>query len=72
MDFIARFENLVDDLASIEGRIGVPINLSNIRAKGGHRRDKSDIASHYDSRLIDSVGRTFEKEITAFNYEPSF
>lgn len=70
-DHVIRFENLVPGLTSALAACGVDFDGWLPRAKGGHRPskgNKADPMSFYTPELRDSVGRLFEREITAFGY----
>jgi hypothetical protein len=68
MDFIGRYENLNEDLAFIEQKIGIP-HLVLPHAKSGNRKDPR----HYSEILNPTARAYIEKvcspEIEAFGYE---
>ncbi|MDJ0702168.1 MAG: sulfotransferase family 2 domain-containing protein [Leptolyngbyaceae cyanobacterium MO_188.B28] len=73
-DFVGRYENLTDDLATIVDKLGLPEKITLPRAKGEYRKNRS----HYSTLLNASARSRIEivcaKEIAAFNYhwtEPS-
>lgn len=72
VNFVARYENLADDLEYIGATIGVPLDISGIHAKGGVRNQKKEVAEHFDQELVAAVGRIYAKEVQAFDYEPPF
>ena len=68
VDFIGRFENLKEDLATISKKIGLPGELVLPRAKGGHRKDKrhySEVLSP-ESRAV--IERVCARELDVLGY----
>jgi hypothetical protein len=72
LDHVARYEDLNDEMDAVGRQIGLPIDLSTIDAKGKVRDRRKPVAEHYDQELTNLVGRIYEKEATAFGYEPPF
>ena len=72
VDHVARFENLAEELSDIGAKIGIPLDISSIHAKGGIRNRKKDVAAHFDPELVDIVGRLYAREVQAFGYQPPF
>ena len=70
VDFVARFESLSEDLEAVSKKVGIPIDISSIKAKGTHRNRDRVISDHYDDDLIETVGRVFAREVQAFGYQP--
>lgn len=72
LDHVARYEALTEETDYIGRQIGLPLDLSSVHAKGRVRNHKKDIAGHYDTELVEAVGRIYAKEVRAFGYEPPF
>ena len=70
VDFVARFERLAEDLEKVSEKVGLPINISSIKAKGKQRDRSKSISDHYNDDLIETVGRVFAKEVQEFGYQP--
>lgn len=72
VDYVGHFETLQDDLDEVGKRIGIPLNLSKVRAKSGVRDRDRRIVDHYDEEAMALVADIYEKEIAAFGYETPF
>lgn len=71
LDYVARFENLAEDMNTIAGRIGIPIDMGN-KTKSNIRSKNKSFAAYYDDESIELVRRIYAKEIDCFDYEPPF
>lgn len=71
VDYIAKFEDLENELSFLSEKIGIPID-SSIRAKENSRDKKTTLADHYDAECMDLVCRIYKPEIDYFGYEPPF
>lgn len=68
MDFVARFENLAQDLATVAGRIGLPgIELPVENTSRELRRHPSYV-EHYDEASAARVEQIYHREIALFGY----
>lgn len=70
MDFIGRFENLLNDWEIIQTKIGVKKQVlpkTNDRARKNNRK-KSFYKEQYSQNLIDLVGELYEEDIKLFKY----
>ena len=69
VDFIGRYEHLLDDLEKVTVRLGIPFDRWLPRAKGGHR----DPRAHYRELLSpaqrDLIAERFKREIELMDYE---
>lgn len=64
LDFIGRFENLHEDFAAACKAMEIPPpQLPHI-----HKTEKDDYRKHYNTSMIDAVGRVYAEEIRYFNY----
>jgi hypothetical protein len=72
LDFVGRYETLQADLEEAGRRIGIPIDISRVRAKGAVRRSRPSVAEHYDAELVEIVRRLYRREVEAFGYAPPF
>ena len=72
LDRVARYETLAEDLAGIGARIGLALDISAVRAKGGLRDRSLGLRDHYDDTLIELVAGVYAREIRAFGYAPPF
>ena len=70
LDYIGRYENLDAELRIIEEKIGVKINLSQIRSKGNVRAKDRPVESYYDDEAIELVRKIYRSEIEEFQYQP--
>lgn len=68
VDFVGRYENLSDDLATIADKLGLPGELSLPKAKGGHRTDRKHYSQVLDTQARSRIERVCAKEMTTFNY----
>lgn len=70
VDFLIRYENLLDDLKAVCEKLDVPFVDSEIpRLKTNTRKNNIPIAEYYDSESIDFVEQKFGLEIREFGYE---
>ncbi|MCR8548330.1 sulfotransferase family protein [Salipiger sp. P9] len=72
VDFVGRYENLAEDLAAAGRHIGLSLDISGIRAKGGIRNDRKPISEHYDDESVEIVRRVYAHEVARFDYQPPF
>ena len=63
IDFVGRYESLVDDFAFICRQIGVEATLP--RANAG---DRTDYRDYYTPALADRVGEAFRSDVEGFGY----
>lgn len=71
VDHVIRFETLLPDLTAAFAKEGLTFDGWLPHAKGGHRPTsgkKADPRDFYTPELRDTVGRLFEREVTAFGY----
>lgn len=68
MDYVGRYETLVDSLDDVRQRVGLPEPLTLPQAKAGLRRDRRPLAEVYGPRERDAVAAAFAREIAAFDY----
>ena len=74
VDFVGRFENMAEDLAKVQKRLGVPVKAPphhNARKNKRGRRN-TPLAELFEPDLVDLVGDLFEKDWRAFGYSPPF
>jgi len=64
MDFIGRFESIVEDFAVIRNRLGLSVELPHRRKGGG-----VDYRAVYDTRMIETVRTLYGRDIQAFGYD---
>ena len=66
VDFMGRYENLLNDFETIKQRIGVP------KLKLPHKRKATertkDYRSYYNNQSVDAVAKHFEQDIRLLNY----
>lgn len=67
VDFVARYERLEEDFATVCARIGIPVPELP-REKSGHR-DHTDYRDYYDPRARQRVAEMYAREIALFGYE---
>ena len=70
MDFIGRFENLLNDWEIIQTKIGVKKQVlpkTNDRASKKNRKN-SFYKERYSQNLIDLVGELYEEDVKLFGY----
>jgi len=72
VDFLGRYENLVEDLNKIGDKIGINLNIKDVRSKSGIRPPKKRLIDHYDEETIELVRKIYKKEIEEFGYELPF
>ena len=68
VDYVGRYENLTEDLATIARRIGLPETISLPRAKGEFRKDRKHYSEILNTRARDHIEQVCAREIAAFNY----
>ena len=68
VDYIGRYEYLMEDMKSICDRIGIPFDKKLPRAKS-FSKEKRDYKSYYNDAQIERVAQMFENEINAFGFE---
>jgi hypothetical protein len=71
VDYVARFEELENELRVISERIGIPVNAK-IRAKGDIRDKTKSLQEHYDNESVGLVASIYRKEIDYFGYRAPF
>ena len=68
VDFVGRYENLLEDLKVVEDRLGFPEPLTMVHSKGQHRENRA----HYSEILNEECRARIEKicarEIREFDY----
>jgi hypothetical protein len=67
VDAVGKYENLVGDLRSMLGGIGVTAEIELPQAKSSHR--KRDDSERLSRQSVERIGRLFHREIEAFGYE---
>jgi len=68
VDFIGKYETLLEDLKSICNRLEIPFDGKLTREKGGTRTDKSHYRTHYNEASKKIIEDTFHREIALFGY----
>ena len=68
VDFIGRYDNLDNDLASICSKIGLPDELSLPRAKSSYRKSREHYSKVLNAEARSRIEIVCAKEISAFNY----
>lgn len=70
LDYVARYENLSDELKEIGRQAGIKIDVSGISSKGNVRDKNKRYESYYDDEAIELVRQIYRNEIDAFGYVP--
>jgi hypothetical protein len=68
VDFIGRYENLMEDLQAVCQRLGIPFDGWMPRAKASYRKDKREYRDILTLPQKEFIDRCFEKEIQLFHY----
>lgn len=63
VDYIARFERLVDNFATVAERLGRSTSLPHLKPSRHHH-----YSTHYDTRSVEIVRRHFADDVAAFGY----
>ena len=67
IDFIGRFENLLEDWKHVSNIIGAPSELGHYR-KNSCEGCSSNYKDYYDDDTINMVGELYKQDIEYFNY----
>ena len=67
-DFVGRYENLADDLATVAKKLGLPSELSLTKAKGSHRKDHRHYNQVLDEPTRALIEQVCAREMSTFNY----
>ncbi|MEG6509084.1 sulfotransferase family 2 domain-containing protein [Methyloligella sp. 2.7D] len=68
VDFLGRYENLIDDLGKALGELGLCLDCPLPRAKGGFRTNKAPYQSFYDEETRNMVAAWYPREIALLDY----
>ena len=68
VDHVIRYENLVDELVAVGRRLGITIDVSNIRAKSWTRTDRRDYWEVLDPESRAIIEKRCSREIEHFGY----
>lgn len=68
VDFVGRYENLADDLATIRDKLGLPEQLSLPRAKSSYRTNREHYSSVLNGEARTRIEVVCAKEIAALDY----
>jgi len=69
VDYVARYENLSEELTTIFGQLGIPFDGAlNIRAKRGYRNDSRPYQEVFSENHRKIIETAFEKEIAMHGY----
>ena len=69
VDEVIKYENLMEDLAGIFGKLAMPFEGSlGIRAKSEHRKDRRCYQEVYSAEQKDVIAKAFAKEIHMHGY----
>lgn len=71
VDYVARFENLENELKTLEKKLNIPL-LNGPSVKTKNRDRSKSLREHYDEETIDLVSRIYAKEIAYFDYRLPF
>jgi hypothetical protein len=69
VDFVGRYENLIEDLRYIEERIGLPEELTLVHAKGDTRKDRRHYSKVLNARSRARIEKDCAREIEEFGYQ---
>jgi hypothetical protein len=68
VDRICRYENLSEELAFLEQRLGLPGPIEMPRAKAGHRRDRRHYRDVLSDEAASQIAQKFGREIELLGY----
>ena len=68
VDYIGRYENLMEDLNTITKKIGLGFDGWLPRAKGNIRKDSKPYREYYEDRQVEIISEYFRKEIELMGY----
>ncbi len=69
VDFIGRYENLVEELSQVASRLGLPGTIDLPLAKVGVRTNRDHYSNVLNSQARSRIESVCAKEIAAFNYQ---
>ncbi len=70
VNYVARYENIDQELGYIGDKIGLEIDITNTHSKRGIRKKKKPLEDYYDDEAIELVRDVYKLEIEEFNYKP--
>lgn len=69
VDFVGRYENMVEDLRYVKERVGLPEELTLVRAKGHTRKDRRHYSKVLNTHSRDRIEKDCAREIEEFGYQ---
>jgi hypothetical protein len=69
LDFVGRYENLLEDMEAVRNRLGLPEEIMMPKAKGMHRENRDHYSAVLDSSARKRIEVVCAKEIAALGYE---
>lgn len=69
VDYVAKYENLMEELEIIYQKLGIPFDGWLPKAKGGIRHDKRHYSEVLTQEQADLIGKKCRKEIDLFGYK---
>ena len=70
IDYMARYENLHEEIEIISKKLHLPINLKTFKSKASIRTAKKPVFSYYDEETTEIIRSVYRREIEEFNYAP--
>ena len=65
IDFLGHFEHLLEELKTVEQRIGCALEVPHLNRSSNHNRD---YRNDYDSEMVEIVGRIFADDVRHLGY----
>jgi len=69
VDFVGRYENLIEDLRYIKEKIGLPEELTLVNAKGHTRKDRRHYSKVLNAQSRARIEKDCAREIEEFGYQ---
>lgn len=69
VDFVGRYENLIEDLRHIKEKIGLPEELTLVNAKGDTRKDRRHYSEVLNAQSRARIEKACAREIEEFGYQ---